>query len=69
MAEVCPVLVFVDVSHTLFHFETEVCFINTKVNSLKQLLYECPVGLEIAGTYFEYRIMTHIPGVCVKHKL
>lgn len=27
------------------------------------------VGLEISGKYFEYRIVTQITGISVKHKL
>lgn len=39
VAEVCAVFISVDWSHTLFTPETKVYFINTKVNSLKRLLY------------------------------
>lgn len=46
-------------SHTLTP-ETEVCPMNTKVHSSKQLLYQCPMGLELSGKYFDYRIMTQI---------
>lgn len=42
---------------------------NTEVNSSKQLLYLCPMGLEISGEYLEYRIMTPITGIIVKHQL